>query len=197
MVGGVDSGHVLTWPNVPVHLAADACQNVAASATSTTQSTSTTGGGTSSSSPYVAGGAVAELIVARRLLGDRRTGVHGGGLAVGRRGVVRQGPLADGVLTHAELRRVLLTTATTRPVAQPSDGPACSQTVGPEWSSLPAAFPEWLAIGYGVVDTPARALASKVLAGTTPMPDRPTTDAFFTAYDAAARGAYTGFTSLP
>jgi hypothetical protein len=197
VVGGVDSGHVLTWPNVPVHLAADACDNWGASYDSTTESTDTTGGGTSAASPYVAGGAVAELIAARRLLGDRRTGVRDGVVAQGRAGVVKSGPLADGKLTLAEWRRVVLTTATTRPVAQPSDGPTCPQTVGPEWHALPAAFPEYVAIGYGVVDAPARALAAKVLAGTAPMPDRSATDTFFSGYDAASRAAFTAYSSSP
>ena len=193
--GGVDSGHMLTWPNVPVHLAADACADWGASYDSTTESTGTTGGGTSAATPYVAGGAVAELIAARRLLGDRRTGVRNGIVAQGRAGAVAKGPLADGALTLAEWRRVLMATATTRPVAQPTDGPTCTDTVGPAWSSIPAGFPEYLAIGYGVVDTPARELAAKVLAGTVPMPDRSTTDAFFSGYAAVAGAAFTAYTA--
>jgi hypothetical protein len=197
IVGGVDSGHVLTWPNVPVHLAADACSDWGAAYNSTTESSATLGGGTSAATPYVAAGAVAELMSARRLLGDRRTGVRNGVVAQGSAGAVKQGPLADGKLTLAEWRQVLMATATTRPVAQPTDGPACAQTVGPEWSALPAAFPEYVAIGYGAVDTPARALAGKVLAGTAPMPDRSTTDRFFTAYATGAQAAYTVFTGTP
>lgn len=197
VVGGVDSGHVLTWPNVPVHLAADACDDWGASYDSTTASSDSLGGGTSAATPYVAAGAVAELMTARRLLGDRHTGVRDGVVASGRAGLVKQGPLADGKLTLAEWRRVLMTTATTRPVAQPTDGPTCGQTVGPEWSAVPAAFPEYVAIGYGVVDIPARALAGKVLAGTASIPDRATTDAFFSGYDAVDRAAFTAFTTAP
>ncbi|MBV9096843.1 MAG: hypothetical protein JO079_02190, partial [Frankiaceae bacterium] len=195
--GGVDSGHVLTWPNVPVHLVADACADWGASNTSTTQSTDTTGGGTSAATPYVAGGAVAELMEARRLLGDHRTGVHDGIVAQGRAGLVKSGPLADGKLTLAEWRRVLMTTATARPVAQPTDGPACTTTAGPEWSAVPAAFPEYVAIGYGAVDAPARALATKVLAGTATMPDRSAADRFFSGYDAASSATYTAYSSAP
>jgi hypothetical protein len=197
VVGGEDSGRVLTWPNIPVHLAQDACDNYAASSTSTTQSTPTTGSGTSSATPYVAASAVRELMVARKLLGDAGTGSHRGGLATGRAGVVRQGPLADGKLTMAEWRRVLFATATARPVAEASDGPACTESAGPSWSALPASFPEYVAIGYGVVDTPARALAAKVLAGTAPMPDRSATDRFFTAYATGTQTAYTVFTTQP
>lgn len=197
VVGGEDSGHALTWPNVPVHLAQDACQNWGASATSTTASADTIGGGTSSATPYVAGSAVRELIEARRLLGDHRTGIHGQVAATGQ--PTARGPLADGVLTLAEWRRVLLTTATTRPVAQPSDGPTCGTTsnIGPQWSTLPASFPEYAFIGYGVVDVPACALAARVLAGTVPMPDRTDTDRFFSVYDAGVKAAYTGFSSAP
>jgi hypothetical protein len=197
VVGGVDSGHVLTWPNVPVHLAADACANWGASHDSTTASDATLGGGTSAATPYVAAGAVAELMTARRLLGDRRTGARDGVVARGPAGLVKTGPLADGKLTLAEWRRVLMTTATTRPVAQPSDGPTCAQTVGPEWSALPAAFPEYAAIGYGAVDVPACALAGKVFAGTATMPDRSATDTFFSAYDAVNRAAFTAYTTAP
>jgi hypothetical protein len=110
-----------------------------------------------------------------------------------------RGPLADGVFTLDEWRRVLLTTATTRPAAQPSDGPTCGTAsgIGPQWSTLPASFPEYALIGYGVVDGPARALAAKVLAGAASMPDRADTDRFFSVYDAGVKAAYTGFTAAP
>jgi hypothetical protein len=196
VVGGVDSGRILSWPNVPVHLAADACDNYGASNTSTTESTSTTGGGTSAATPYVAAGAVRELMTARALLGDRSSGVHGGVVARGPAGRVHSGPLADGVLTVAEWRRVFLATATTRPVAEPTDGPACADALAP-WSSVPAGFPEFLSIGYGVIDSPARALASAVLAGTKSLPDRTATDAYFTARDAAVQSQYTAYTAVP
>lgn len=199
IVGGEDSGHALTWPNVPVHLAQDACDNWAASATSKTQSTSTAGGGTSAATPYVAATAVRELIEARRLLGDRRTGIHGGASAIGAVRRVTHGPLADGVFTLDEWRQVLLSSATRRPVAQPSDGPTCTTAadVGPAWSTLPPSFPEYVAIGYGVVDVPAYRLAAKVLAGMAAMPDRADTDRFFSLYAAGAQASYTVFTSLP
>ncbi|MBV9368312.1 MAG: hypothetical protein JO074_00655, partial [Frankiales bacterium] len=129
--------------------------------------------------------------------GDRRTGVHDGIVAQGRAGLVKSGPLADGKLTLAEWRRVLMTTATARPGAQPTDGPACTTTAGPEWSAVPAAFPEYVAIGYGAVDAPARALATKVLAGTATMPDRSAADRFFSGYDAASSATYTAYSSAP
>ena len=199
IVGGEDSGHALTWPNVPVHVAQDACDNWGASSTSLTESTPTTGGGTSSATPYVAASAVRELIEARRLLGDRRTGIHGDVAAAGRPHAVARGPLADGTLTLSEWRNVLLKTATSRPVEQPSDGPTCSGTagLGPAWADVPASFPEYLLIGYGVVDGPARALAAKVLAGAAALPDRTDTDRFFSVYATAAQAAYKGFSVAP
>lgn len=196
IVGGVDSGRMLSWPNVPVHLAADACDDWGASNTSTTSSTATTGGGTSAATPYVAAGSVRELIEARRLLGDRSTGVHGGEVARGPAGRVRSGPLADGVLTLAEWRRVFLATATTRPVAEPTDGPPCVDALA-EWSTVPAGFPEFLSIGYGVIDSPARALAGAVLAGKKSLPDRTATDAYFTVRDGVAGAQHTAYTAVP
>ncbi|MDQ1688079.1 MAG: hypothetical protein QOK42_1054 [Frankiaceae bacterium] len=196
VVGGIDSGHMLSWPNVPVHLAADACDDFGASNTSTTLSSPTIGGGTSAATPYTGGGAVRELMTARRLLGDSGTGVHGGVVARGRPGLVRAGPLADGILTVAEWRRVLLATATTRPAAEPTDGPTCPNALA-KWSDVPAGFPEWTLIGYGSVDTPARSAAAAVYAGTAMLPDRTATDAFFTVRDAAVTAQYTAYTAVP
>jgi hypothetical protein len=138
-------------------------------------------------------------MAARRVLGDRRTGIRNGLAASGSAHRVARGPLTDGTLSLDEWRRVLLTTATTRPVAQPSDGPTCAtaSSIGPSWSTVPASFPEYALIGYGVVDAPAYALAVKVLAGTTTMPGRADADRFFSVYDAGVQAAYTGFTSAP
>jgi hypothetical protein len=109
---------------------------------------------------------------------------------------VHSGPLADGVFTVAEWRRLFLATATTRPVAEPTDGPPCADALA-AWSSVPAGFPEFLSIGYGVIDSPARALASAVLAGAKALPDRIATDAYFTARDAAVQSQYTAYTAVP
>jgi hypothetical protein len=184
LVGGHDSGRVLEWPNQPVHLVGDACDNPAADARTTTSSPPDHGGGTSAATPWVAGGAVRELVVARRLLGARGTGVRDGVVARGR--ALAAGPLQDGRLTLAEWRRVLLATASARPVAEPSDGPACPRTVGPQWSTVPDGAPEAVAVGYGAVDSRAQRLAADVLAGRAPLPERPTADALLSARDAAS-----------
>jgi hypothetical protein len=196
IVGGEDSGEMLAWPNVPVHLAADACDSWGASSTSTTESDDTTGGGTSAATPYVAAGAVADVIAARALLHDDRTGVRNGVVAQGT-APSGSGPLADGRLTVDELRRVLFRTATPRPVAERTDGPPCPTTLGPAYSSLPAQFPEYVTIGYGVVDSRARALAAKVFAGRTSLPDRTQTDAFVSGWEAAVTATYDMYTAAP
>lgn len=106
-----------------------------------------------------------------------------------------KGQLANGRLTVAEWRRVLLTTATTRPKASPDDGPPCAEeglgafsATPVEWSQVPETFPEHFVLGYGVVDPPALQRARAVLKGAAPLPDRPRTDDYF-ARDAQLRAA--------
>lgn len=198
-VGGHDSGRVITWSDAPPHLASDACSSWAAVHDSTTVERDSVGSGTSAATPYVAGGALAILVDARRLLGDARTGVRGTGpdavVAAGRARGVRTGPLADGRLTLAEWRRLLLTTATSRPAASPDDGPPCVveglglySATPVTWAQVPPQVPGHLLIGYGAVDPPALAAARAVLRGARPLPDRPVEDDYF-ARDAQARAA--------
>lgn len=195
LVGGHDSGRVLDWPNQPVHLAGDACANVAADGRSTTSSPPDFGGGTSAASPWVAGAAVRQLVAARRVLGAPGTGVSDGVVARGRR--TAAGPLSDGVLTLAEWRQVVTATATSRPTEQPYDGPVCTRTVGPPWTTVPDGAPEFASIGYGAVDPAAQALAAEVLAGRAPLPDRAATNAFLGARGTASAALHTGFTAGP
>lgn len=77
-----------------------------------------------------------------------------------------------------------------------SHGPPCTDALVP-CSSVPAAYPEFLNIGYGVLDSPARVLAAAVLAGTKPLPDRTATDAYFTARDAAVGAQHAAYTAIP
>ncbi len=182
-VGGQDSGYVTTWHGMSPHVVADACDNWAAQAQTLGDWGATVGGGTSSATPYVAGGAVREAIAARRLTGQRTTGVRDGVVARGRR--TKAGPLADGVLTLAEWRDVLFHTATARPAAQPEDGPACGDPMfhplPVQWSAVPAQVPEWALVGYGAVDRRAVTLAGQVLAGSVANPERPDADTWFAA----------------
>lgn len=190
IVGGHDSGHVNTWPGFPPHVVSDSCSSWAARRDSTDASGDSVGGGTSAATPFVAGGAARILMHARGLLGDQRTGVRDGVVARGPAGLVGSGPLADGLFTLAEWKRLVLVTATARPVRQHEDGPVCSAgPYGPtpvKWADVPAAYPEYLHIGYGAVDTPAVQRAVDVLNGQAAEPDRGRTDDYF-ALDAAAR----------
>lgn len=137
---------------------------------------------------------------ARRLLGDPSTGVRGTGpeavVARGRAGILRRGPLADGLLTMAEWRRVLLATATARPAASPDDARVCDHnwhvygSTPVLWKDVPEAFPEHLNIGYGAVDLPARARGMAVLRGELDLPVRARTDEFFALDDQLRRAAY-------
>lgn len=183
IVGGHDSGYVNTWPGFPAHVVSDSCSSWAAYHNETRKSDETVGSGTSAATPFAAGGAVSILLEARSILGDDETGVHKGIVARGPRGKVKKGPLADGKFTLEEWREVAFKTATPRPEGQYQDGPPCDP--GPyaptpiQWSQVPEDYPEYLHIGYGAVDSNALMLASKVLRGKKPMPDRSETDEFF------------------
>ncbi|HVE73972.1 MAG TPA: S8 family serine peptidase [Mycobacteriales bacterium] len=195
-IGGMDSGQVNTWAGFPPHVVSDSCDSWAAQHqnTRTGEGDARVGGGTSAATPFVAGGAAAVLAEARRLLGDSRTGVRSGVVAVGRKGAVASGPLSDGTFTLEEWRAVMLATATRRPVRQYEDGPPCeptSATYSPtpiQWQQVPDSYPEYVNIGYGAVDRPSLKLAKEVLAGKAPMPDRAAMDQYF-RYDRQAREA--------
>jgi hypothetical protein len=195
-VGGHDSGQVNLWPGFPPHLVADSCDSPAARVRSLDESGERVGGGTSAATPFVAGGAAAILKDARALLGDTGTGVRTAEdgtpvVAQGDPGAIDAGPLADGVLTLAEWRRLVFATATPRPERQPEDGPPCATgQFGPTpvlWRDVPDDYPEFVHIGYGAVDRPAIALAAEVLRGVAPLPDRQRTDDYFAADDAVRR----------
>jgi hypothetical protein len=191
IVGGHDSGYMNTWPGFSPHVVADSCDAWGAIRNSTTQSGERVAGGTSGATPFVAGGAGKLLLEARRILGDLGTGFENGVVASGPAGLVPSGPLADGVFTVAEMRTVLLKTATARPAAQSEDGPTCG--AGPymptpvKWTDVPAEYPEFIQIGYGAVDRVAQALAVRVLTGEASLPNRSTTDQYFVADDTVRR----------
>jgi hypothetical protein len=197
IVGGHDSGYVATWPGFTPTVVSDACSSWAAKGRTTRDSADTVGSGTSGATPFVAGSAAEILLDARRVLGDWRTGVRGDVVAQGRANGVKTGPLADGRLTLAEWRDLVLKTATRRPVKQYEDGPPCPVDLyGPtpvQWSQVPDAFPEAPLIGYGAVDRPSIALAGKVLRGTAALPDRATTDRYFAADKQVRTATYTVF----
>ena len=200
-VGGHDSGYVQTWPGFPAHLVSDSCWSWAANHKHTTTAGEKVGGGTSAATPFVAGGAGQILVDARTILGDTRTGRRGEIMAEGPAGLVASGPLADGVFTFAEWKRVLYTTATPRPARQFEDGPPCSLTVlsdptPVQWTSVPAGYPEFLHIGYGAVDRPSIELAGKVLRGEAAMPTRAATDQYFALDNEVRKASYSVFKGL-
>lgn len=187
MVGGVDSGYVNFWPGFPAHVVSDSCNCWAAHNDSIDESGEKVGSGTSSATPFAAGGAVYELLKAREILGDTGTGVEGGVVASGPKGLVTKGPLADGEFTLEEWKRLVFVSATERPEAQYEDGPPCDAVDGTgiysatpiAWTQVPAQYPEYIHIGYGAVDRPAMDLATEILLGKTEAPDRTDTDQFF------------------
>jgi hypothetical protein len=198
VVGGHDSGFINTWPGIPSHVVSDSCNSWGAQWDTLDVSGPTLAGGTSAASPFAAGEAARILLEARRILGDPRTGVHDGVVAQGPAGLAQSGPLADGVLTLAEWKRVVLVSASARPEAQAEDGPTCAlpsdgSFVGATpvaWNDVPPGFPEFLQIGYGALDRRAEALAGAVLRGEALAPDRTVTDAYFIGVGAADDAIY-------
>ena len=192
IVGGHDSGYMNTWPGFSPHVVADSCDAWGAVRNQVAQSGERVAGGTSGATPFVAGGAAKLILEARRILGDLNTGFENGVVASGAAGVVPSGPLADGIFTSAELRSVLLKTATARPAAQSEDGPTCAtgaySPTPVKWTDVPAQYPEFVQIGYGAVDRVAQELALRVIKGESAIPNRSVTDSYFTA-DSAVRSA--------
>ncbi len=201
-VGGHDSGYVAVWPGWWPHIVSDACDAWAAHDDSITKSDDDVAGGTSGATPFAAGGAARILLEARRILEDASTGVADGVVARGEPGLVSDGPLADGEFTLAEWRSVTFATATPRPKAQFEDGPGCGLTSAPynhtgvKWENVPAAYPEYIHIGYGAVDRVAMSLAFDVLAGSASLPDRSATDAFFELDDTGRRTLHDVWTTF-
>jgi Subtilase family len=186
MVGGHDSGYVTTWPGFPPHIVSDVCDCLSASHIELEES-GEFGSGTSSATPFAAGGAVQILLEARTILGDSETGVSKDVVASGPKGIVKDGPLADGKFTLEEWKRVVYVSASPRPQGQKEDGSPCDLVEGlvlysatpVKWSDVPEGYPEFLHIGYGAVDSEAMDLASAILQGKEQAPDRSTTDAYF------------------
>lgn len=192
IVGGHDSGDVNVWPGFPPHVVADSCAAWAAEPDSLDEVGEDVSGGTSGATPYVAGSAGQMIRIARAHLGDHGVGILDGVLAHGPAGTsstFADSPLADGEFSVADLRDLLLHTATARPGEQEEDGPTCGPASAPynaapiAWSMVPAAYPGYLHIGYGAVDRPAVALAARVLDGSAPMPSRSEEDDFFATHE--------------
>ena len=204
LVGGHDNGKWTLWAGAPPHVVADAYAGWAAISTSSTAiRPDPIACCTSAAAPYAAGGAAAIIREARILLHATGTGVHGGVIARGRAGLVKHGPLADGVFTLDELRQVFMETAEARPALGRDDGnihwagdprapepmpygigsnPFCQlcTTTPVGWTQIPADAPAYPLIGYGAINERSLAFAVNVLRGRAPMPVRPQEDM---AYD--------------
>ena len=212
LVGGHDNGHVTAWSGAPPHVVADAYGGWTAISNSTTAvRPDPIACCTSAAAPYVAGAAAEVIQEAREILGATGTGVRGGIVAKGKKGLVKSGPLADGVLTLSELRTLLMRTADPRPKAGKDDGlihwmgeprapdytefgvganPFCAlcTTLPLQWNQVPAAVDQYAQIGYGAIDEDTVAHAVDVLSGEKPMPTRTTEDSDY-AIDQQARAA--------
>lgn len=203
LVGGHDNGKTALWSGAPPHVVADAYSGYTAVRR---------GAGkmqpdpiaccTSASAPYAAGGAAAIVQAAREILGDFSVGIKKGVIARGPKGVVPEGPLADGRFTLEEFKDVYLHTADPRPGEFEDDGDVhwageprppdntqfgpggnpfcllCTTTPVP-WRSIPedpadAFYPF---VGYGAIDQDSVKLAVSALLGKTQIPERPGADA--------------------
>ncbi len=201
LVGGHDNGKVTAWAGAPPHVVADAYAGQTALAHSS--------GGmrphpiaccTSAASPYAAGGAAAIVLAARRLLGDSSTGATGGLVSCGHAPRIERGPLADGIFTLQELKRVLFLTAEAHPGKGRHDGlvhwagdprppdhleygvganPFCAgcTTMPVDWKALPKEADTYQFTGYGGINERSVALAKRVLRGKAPLPKRAAADA--------------------
>lgn len=211
MVGAHDNGRVALWSGAPAHVVADGYGGLAAGNHDMKPvRPAPFACCTSASTPYAASQGAALVLEARRILGDRSTGVRDGIVASGAPlPPGRTGPLADGRLTLAELRAIVLHIATPRPTEGPHDGltswsggptapnllpygagenpycPLCT-TLPVQWTDVPADAPAYLSIGYGGTDAASLALGKKVLAGTATLPVRADVDELF-AQESALR----------
>jgi hypothetical protein len=218
LVGAHDNGYVSPWSSAPAHVAADGYGGYAAHFNSLEpMSPDPISCCTSAAAPYAAGGAAAELLAARTILGDDGSIARAPGVVavLGANGAApASGPLSDGQLTLAELKAVYFATAEARPALGKDDGLAVWTATGsapqhPEhgpaenpfcigcftapvrWTDVPAGAPAYADIGYGGVNERAVSLASVVLKGDMPMPARAAEDAWY-AQDQQVRTAYFG-----
>ena len=193
-VGANNNGQMSHWHNQDPYISADGCANPAADP-GDTEKVGNTGGGTSSATPFSAGGGAKLLLEARRILDDTHIGPRVDEtlteegwtshrpadatvvLAKGEPGRVADGPLADGIFTLSEFKRMLYLTALPVPTDDDSDGNPClpfsSGFPGGELLPAPARFPVH---GYGEVNHASIEAAIAVLRGEAPMPERPDDD---------------------
>ncbi|HVF53560.1 MAG TPA: S8/S53 family peptidase [Actinomycetota bacterium] len=220
LAGAHDNGMMTLWSGAPAHLVADGYAGMSAIFNSSeAMRPDPIACCSSAAAPYVAGGYLSVIQEARRILGQRTTGITGGIVACGREGLVEQGPLADGVFTLEELTTVVFNTAESRPLEGkddgevhwsgeprapevqpygPGDNPFCvgCTTTPIPWSAVPQGVDQFPLIGYGAVNERSVELALQVLRGEVALPERPTDDAQYDA-DQAVRAAFVGGADAP
>lgn len=189
LIGGHDNGKSTLWAGAPPHVVADAYAGPTAIVNSSTEvRPDPISCCTSAASPYAAGGAAALIQEARRILGDRTTGVRDGIIAQGRCGAVKKGPLADGDFTLEEFKDLFFHTAQPHPEEGEHDGlvhwagdprppdyieygpggnPFCigCTTTPVSWSQIPEEIDAYQFIGYGGINEFSVELGEKVLQG--------------------------------
>ena len=219
LVGGHDNGKMTLWSGSPPHVVADAYAGMTAIARSVEEMRpDPIACCTSAASPYAAGGAVALIAEARRLLGSGFTGVRDGAVACGREGAVPSGPLADGIFTLEELKDVFLHSAEALPSEGRDDGdvhwagdprapdhvqhgpggnPFCAgcTTTPLPWKTLPEAADAYALVGYGGINEHSVEAGLAVLRGDAELPDRPAADAQYDA-DQQLRSVWFGQNDL-
>lgn len=219
LVGGHDNGKATLWSGAPPHVVADAYAGPTAIFDSSTEvRPDPIACCTSAASPYAAGGAAALIVEARRILGDRTTGVQDGVIARGRCGAVKKGPLADGDLTLQEFKDLFFHTAQPHPAEGKHDGlihwageprapdyteygpganPFClgCTTTPLSWSAIPEQVDLYQLIGYGGINELSVELATKVLQGREDPLDRELADAQYEVDQSLRELEFNGATS--
>ncbi|HEX2056865.1 MAG TPA: S8/S53 family peptidase [Actinomycetota bacterium] len=219
LVGGHDNGKMTLWAGSPPHVVADAYAGMTAIARSVEEMRpDPIACCTSAASPYAAGGAIAIVTEARRLLKSTFTGVRDGIVACGRAGTVDKGPLADGLFTLGELKDLFLHSAEPLPAEGKDDGavhwageprPPDQVAYGPggnpfcvgctttpiAWQMLPGAADAYQFVGYGGVNENSVKIAHAVLRGEVELPERAQADAQY-EQDQALRGVVFGGNEL-
>jgi hypothetical protein len=213
LVGGHDNGKMTLWSGSPPHVVADAYSGFTAIRDTTKKMRpAPIACCTSAAAPYAAGGAIAIIQEARAILGDRTSGVSKGVIARGRKGVVKEGPLADGEFTLEEFSDLYFHTAESHPAEGRDDGVihwageprspdhtefgpganpfclGCTTTPLP-WTSFPQAIEPYQFVGYGAINERSVQLALKVLHGREEAPPRPQADEQY-ALDQEIRSLY-------
>ncbi len=215
LVGAHDNGRVAAWSGAPPHVVADGYAGLTASRDSiTTFGPDPMACCTSAAAPYAAGGAAGIILDARRLTGDRGVGLRGNFLVDG--APFGAGVLADGRLTLAEVKDLLLRTAEARPGPGAHDGFAhwtaggssaslgYATTYGPGanpfcqgcwtapvgWNTVPdAGVSAYPLVGFGAVNERSLAAAGDALRGAD-LPARSIERALFDADQAARAPLY-------